>query len=210
MALSSPLLLFALTLLSFPSDALDASGLPAPQPEAKWVEAVLAQWAGALAGSQCRRQPEHVAMYDAILDYNVMPGKGWFGPSEQRLGWRWIAGQMDTDHDGQITREEFRGPDEFFDRLDRNQDGMLTEADFSWPMKTPPPMPKVMRVAMGPPQDMLMRALLRGELGSPYEGPRVGQRAPLFTLPTQDGKRTIALADQLGDKPVVLIFGSFT
>jgi peroxiredoxin len=47
-------------------------------------------------------------------------------------------------------------------------------------------------------------------MGSWYEGPRVGQRAPLFNLPTQDGKRTVALADLLGDKPVVLIFGSFT
>lgn len=40
--------------------------------------------------------------------------------------------------------------------------------------------------------------------------PKVGQRAPEFSLLTGDGKRTIRLADYRGKKPVVLLFGSLT
>ena len=210
MTLSSPWAAVALATCLFPPDAPDASGLPAPQPGVKCVEAVLGQWSAAITGST-RRQPEHVAMLDAILEYKAGPGMGWFKPGEGRLGWRWLAGQMDADRDGQITREEFRGSDAAFERLDRNGDGVLTEADFVWPYEAiPANMPKAVRIFMSPPQDMLLKAFFRGEMGSWYEGPRVGQRAPLFNLPTQDGKRTVALADLLGDKPVVLIFGSFT
>ena len=199
----------ALALTAFPPEMPGTSGLPQPQPGVKCVEAVLGRWLAVTTGTR-RPTSEHVAMLDAIYEMQVGPGQGWFKPSETRLGWRWIAGQMDIDHDGKITREEFRGPDAFFDRLDRNGDGVLTEADFAWPYPKMPAMPKAQRIAMSPPQEVLLPAFFRGELGSWYEGPRVGQRAPLFTLPTQDGKQSISLADQLGDKPTVLIFGSFT
>jgi Ca2+-binding EF-hand superfamily protein len=55
-----------------------------------------------------------------------------------------------------------------------------------------------------------LRCLVEGDLGSPFEGPRPGQTAPDFTLPTPDGKKPITLSDYRGKKPVVLIFGSFT
>ena len=55
-----------------------------------------------------------------------------------------------------------------------------------------------------------LRCLIDGDLGSPFEGPRPGQPAPDFTLPTPDGKKQITLSDFRGKKPVVLIFGSFT
>jgi hypothetical protein len=55
-----------------------------------------------------------------------------------------------------------------------------------------------------------LRCLVEGDLGSPFEGPRPGQLAPDFTLPTPDGKKQITLSDARGKKPVVLIFGSFT
>jgi peroxiredoxin len=51
---------------------------------------------------------------------------------------------------------------------------------------------------------------LSGELGSFFEGPDVGQRAPDFALRTQDGKQSIRLSQYRGVKPVVLVFGSFT
>ena len=57
---------------------------------------------------------------------------------------------------------------------------------------------------------MLLRNLLRGDLGSPYEGPRPGTMAPDFTLPTHDGTAKVTLSDFRDRKPVVLIFGSFT
>jgi len=55
-----------------------------------------------------------------------------------------------------------------------------------------------------------MKGLLDGELGSSHEGPAIGDDAPDFTLKTQDGKRQIRLSQFRGQKPVVLVFGSFT
>ena len=59
-------------------------------------------------------------------------------------------------------------------------------------------------------KELMLQAFLDGDAGSPFEGPRVGQDAPHFTLPTYDGKGTVSLSDFRGKKPVVLIFGSFT
>ncbi len=56
---------------------------------------------------------------------------------------------------------------------------------------------------------MLFQGLLDGDIGSPFEGPGIGQKAPDFRLKTHDGKREIGLADLRG-KPTVLVFGSFT
>lgn len=36
---------------------------------------------------------------------------------------------MDQDGDGQVSREEFRGPDAMFERMDSNQDGFVTPAE---------------------------------------------------------------------------------
>jgi len=55
-----------------------------------------------------------------------------------------------------------------------------------------------------------MKGLFGGDLGSPFDGPRVGQPAPDFTLTTQDGKKTVTLSDYRDKRPVVLVFGSFT
>ena len=40
--------------------------------------------------------------------------------------------------------------------------------------------------------------------------PKVGDEAPDFSLPTLDGKQTVKLSQHQGDRPVVLVFGSFT
>lgn len=42
------------------------------------------------------------------------------------------------------------------------------------------------------------------------EAPEVGAEAPDFTLKTRDGGGSIRLSQFEGDKPVVLIFGSWT
>jgi hypothetical protein len=123
---------------------------------------------------------------------------------------------MDADGDGVVTPDEFRGPPEFFKRLDRNGDGLLTPADFDWSFK-PPLAPPRSASAKGPSpgtgmpsRATLLKGLFEGEIGSPYEGARVGTRAPRFVLPTHDGTRKVALADHIGAKPIVLIFGSLT
>ena len=64
-------------------------------------------------------------------------GNGWFHPGASRYGWRWLAARYDADGDGRITRKEFKGPAEWFDRLDRDRHGVLTAADFDWPMGKP-------------------------------------------------------------------------
>lgn len=42
------------------------------------------------------------------------------------------------------------------------------------------------------------------------EAPKVGEDAPDFTLETRDGDESIRLSKFEGDRPVVLIFGSWT
>jgi hypothetical protein len=211
------------------------------------------------------RPPEVVEMLAAIAQGSQMgPGEGWFHGGQSRYGWSWLK-----DHyggRGTITRQDFGGPSDLFDRLDRNHDGVLTAADFDWSDRslfalqgmparywfsridsnsngrisrdewdalfsrmaqgkdyvTPddlreafPTVPPSRPAGSAPPSDgpspaTLLLGLLSGELGSFFEGPGIGQRAPDFTLTTQDGKRMIRLAQYRGVKPVVLIFGSFT
>ena len=40
--------------------------------------------------------------------------------------------------------------------------------------------------------------------------PKVGDRAPDFTLADADGEKNVTLSKLIGDKPVVLVFGSYT
>lgn len=56
----------------------------------------------------------------------------------------------------------------------------------------------------------LLRSLERGEIGAFEEGPSLNSPAPDFELTTHDGKRTIRLSEQLGSKPIVLVFGNIT
>jgi Ca2+-binding EF-hand superfamily protein len=208
---------------------------------------------------------EIVEMFTAITNGSQMgAGDGWFHPGKSRYGWQWLAERFDTNKDGKITREEFRGPAELFDRLDRNHDGVLTADDFDWSerglrsLQNPAATMlfylldtdsngriskkewdaffaraakgkdhltredvreavEQLRAAVakaqskdGPSPAIFVKGLLEGELGSFYEGPRVGKPAPDFALKTHDGKRTIRLSEFRGKKPVVLVFGSFT
>src|SRR5262249_47895888 len=61
-------------------------------------------------------------------------GQGWFHPGESRYSWKWLAARHDADATGAITRQKFKGPAKWFDKLDRNRDGVLTAADFEWPL----------------------------------------------------------------------------
>jgi Ca2+-binding EF-hand superfamily protein len=250
------LLLAAALLASVPAPTARADDIPAPSRRG-WLDPAHI-W-------QRLRRLEAVEMVQAIARGSQMgPNDGWFHPGQSRYGWKWLAARFDADKDGTITRKEFRGPAELFNRLDRDRDGVLTPADFDWSEKspynrtanmarmwfgqidrnsngrisaeewqaffkrlakdkdyvtvedlrewmTPPAPPKP--TGKEPPEmspAILLKGLVTGEIGSIFEGPAVGGRAPDFTLKTHDGKRTIRLSEYRGHKPVVLIFGSFT
>jgi hypothetical protein len=79
------------------------------------------------------RVPEAVEMFLAIMSGSgAGPGAGWFHPGQTAYDWKWLTEHMDANKDGIITRKEFSGPKELFDRLDRDGDGRLTLADFDW------------------------------------------------------------------------------
>jgi hypothetical protein len=83
--------------------------------------------------AQPRRLSEGARMLLAILrGRQIGPGSGWFGPGQSRYDWKWLVKRTGADPEGAITRKQFKGPAELFDRLDRNGDGKLTAADFDW------------------------------------------------------------------------------
>lgn len=118
---------------------------------------------------------------------------------------RWM-GPADGDGDGQLSSAEWQ---KLFERA-AGDDGTLTPEDVRR-LLNPQAQPAPPRSAtQGPSKETLLTGLFNGELGSPASGPEVGDVAPNFTLPTQDGTRAITLWEFRGSKPVVLIFGSFT
>jgi hypothetical protein len=111
--------------------------------------------------------------------------------------------RINKSSDGRLTREQWM---KFFDEAAAGKDH-LTPETLRDALNAGPPRPAA--ASQGPTQEVLLRGLFTGELGSLLEGPVVGDRAPDFRLTTPDGKKEIALADLRG-KPVVLVFGSFT
>jgi hypothetical protein len=236
-----------------------------PAPHRLWYDALFLQPLLERSGPPVAK-PESVQMLSALFRGSMMgPGDGWFGPSRLRYGWSWFSARYDADKDGRVTRKEFPGPAELFDRLDRDRDGAVTAADFDWSANaaflrqtdaigqwfagmdtdsngrlsrkewqaffdklakgkdhvTPEDLRQALYKPPRPPskppkgkaekmRETLFWNLLKGDLGSPYEGPRVGEPAPDFTLPTHDGKKKVTLSKFHGHKPVVLIFGNFT
>lgn len=118
---------------------------------------------------------------------------------------------MDANSNGKVSQDEW---DAFFARSAKEK-GALSIEDLGDALYAPPPAPpKVANArppaASGPSRWTLLDGLFKGELGSRFEGPRVGELAPDFTLKAQHGKEEVTLSAFRGRKPVVLIFGSFT
>jgi hypothetical protein len=106
---------------------------------------------------------------------------------------------LDADGNGRVSEEEWAA---FFKQAAKDRDHLTPDdlrAAMTMPARTD-----------GPTPELLLRGLLSGELGSLFEGPDLGQKAPDFVLETPDGKQEVRLSDHFGKKPVVLVFGSFT
>jgi hypothetical protein len=110
---------------------------------------------------------------------------------------------LDGDSNGRVGAEELK---ELLSRADKDKTGFLTAEDLFLDFNNA----YSNRGGEGMPSpDEMLGLFFRGELGMWEEGPKLGEAAPDFTLPTHDGARTVTLS-QLRGKPVILVFGSFT
>lgn len=117
--------------------------------------------------------------------------------------------QADGNSNGKLSQTEWVA---LFQAIAKGKD-FLTPADLreAFPITPPTRRPVAGGAApSGPSTWTLLAGLASGEIGCLTEGPGLNQAAPNFTLKTQDGKRSIELAEFRDKKPVVLIFGSFT
>ena len=113
-------------------------------------------------------------------------GRG--GPDEI---WKALASKHDADGDGRIDLSEYPRGAERFRALDRNGDGVLTSDDFRIARKRSP--------------------LERAKPRSAPQAPLVGQMAPDFELPdAKDEAKTVRLSSFRDQRPVALVFGSYT
>jgi Iodothyronine deiodinase len=105
-----------------PSDAARASGPPAR----------LSNALRDLLYSRCTEGGQR--LWDVLSN---APMRRMFEQGETRYGWPWLATRFDADRNGTVSRPEFLGPDEQFRRLDRDQNQLLTAADFDWSSPSP-------------------------------------------------------------------------
>ena len=114
----------------------------------------------------------------------------------------------DRDANGKLTRAEFL---ELFEQLGAGEDGYLAIDDIREQFLPPTPGESVKREKRPdqPSRSTLLAGFKNQELGSLQPGPNLDDQAPDFTLTTLDGK-PVTLSKEIGEKPIVLIFGNFT
>src|SRR5262249_30081004 len=111
-----------------------AADNPAFPPRLSWLDHTLRafppqgfdplHWYSQLGETGTRLRPPEFVEY--LYWQATGKGTGWFHPGETRYGWKWLAARHGVGAEGRITRQAFKGPVAFFDRLDRNRDGVLT------------------------------------------------------------------------------------
>ncbi|MBA3313268.1 MAG: deiodinase family protein [Planctomycetota bacterium] len=129
----------------------------------------------------------------------------WSQPAQDRDEAMALYRPADRDGDGRITEEEFAS---LFQKLDRDGAGFVTLDDLrAYFARTEA---GGGRGGRGPAPDILLRGLARQEIGSLQAGPELGESVPDFSLETLTGDERITLSEQIGEQPVVLVFGNFT
>lgn len=112
----------------------------------------------------------------------------------------------DQDANGKVERDEFAA---LFAKLDTDESGILALDELREQLTEPASTGGGENRPDRPSRSTLILGLARQEIGSLQPGPALNSEAPDFTLPTLDGK-PVRLSQEIGDKPVVLVFGNFT
>lgn len=114
----------------------------------------------------------------------------------------------DRDANGKLTRDEFSS---MFEQLGAENEGYLAIDDLRERFNPAPPTPPTLpsKRPDKPSRSTLVLGLKNQEIGSLQPGPNLDEPAPDFTLTTLDGKQ-VTLSKEVGEKPIVLIFGNFT
>ena len=119
------------------------------------------------------------------------------GPSHQgnpgSAVWLFLQERYDADRDGRVTRTEYMRSERGFRNLDVSGDGVVTPLDFD---------PSYDGVLRGP-----WKSFEDFEYGE--GGPEVGALAPPLRLTSTMGE-VVDLERFRGERPVALVFGSFT
>lgn len=136
--------------------------------------------------------------------------------TEQDLDWsevtmsrspaNFVFGRSDQDGNGKVTAEEFA---ELFRRLGGEKDGFISLDEIREQLQPPASSRNDAPPADMPSASTLVLGLQRQEIGSQQPGPDLNAAAPDFTLRTLTGE-TVTLSKEIGEKPIVLIFGNFT
>ncbi len=86
------------------------------------------------------RPPEWLDMFVAILRGEALEeGKGWWRPAQSLHGWSWLSERYDAGRDGRLEPKDFGKSRGHFDRLDRNEDGIIDRDDLEGPAPPDPP-----------------------------------------------------------------------
>ncbi len=142
-----------------------------------------------------------------------------------KTAWELLVTKYDADHDGKITRAEYSKEDKYFLRLDRDEDGVLTEADAkllggrpkrSGQRGKPAPKPKVEAAKIvvakagevAPDFELVALQPAKKAGTSKYSG-GTKKAAPGKAVSKIKPKK-VKLSSFTGKKPVALIFGSYT
>lgn len=116
-----------------------------------------------------------------------------------------ILNRMDKNSNGRVTAKEWA---EFFAQATKDKSYLSQEdlQELLSPSRSGrPPQYGLDR------QIQRLLAIYRGETSSVFgDAPKVGALAPDFLLKTQNEQRQIRLSQVQGQRPVVLVFGSFT
>lgn len=141
------------------------------------------------------------AMLDAIRQGRGMgPNDGWFRLATPQSAYAWdqMVASYDQDGDGWLNREEFPGAGRWFQRLDRNGDGVLSDEDHRWNLESASgPIARLLRQADEDDNGLLTRAELarmsQALLGSDQEAWSVDELRQILAPPPRVANLTDAL-----------------